>query len=426
MQAHFGLRSKDYVFTFSELNEVETTTVEALQAFKRDHGIQDCARILNGGTRSLKERICIYSLSPCASYLVILLIVFPFACAKDMAGNNMLALAEKRAKREAAKKAAADAEVAVGTVAGTSTPQSPNPGAISVSQVRLRKKARTEELKGSHDTGKGDDSSTSHSGLQTSFGVPSSPRISWATPDPEEDAAMKLLGQQGQHVFRGSSAAEMKDFLGQIKKDFEAVSKKLKEDEVKMQDALKKVKGLSDDNVKLTDKNKELEEEVEKLKSALAAKRSEATQAIIEKQKMAEGLEDAKEEWKLQAAKYEKEIRRVEDLWDESAEIFFHNAIDQIKFLNPGVDLCTRGMSTLCVVRDGKWYQGTGEFFVEEAPSDMEITPPPMQPITLEADAVRDEMKSPTESEMVDAKILGLDDSKPPEGETEMPSTVKE
>ncbi|KAJ1397753.1 TIGR04211 family SH3 domain-containing protein [Sesbania bispinosa] len=180
-----------------------------------------------------------------------------------MAGNNMLVLAEKRAKREAAKKAAADAEAAIGTVVGTSTPQSPQPDAT-----------------------------------KTSTGVPPSPRISWATPDPEEDEAMKLLGQQGQRVSRGSSAAEMKDFLGQIKKDFEAVSKKLKEDEVKMQDALKKVKGLSDDNIKLTDRNKELEEEVEKLKSALATKKSEATQAGLTELEMVDakilGLDDSK------------------------------------------------------------------------------------------------------------------------------------
>ncbi|KAJ1378525.1 hypothetical protein SESBI_47773 [Sesbania bispinosa] len=309
-----------------------------------------------------------------------------------MAGNNMLALAEKRAKREAAKKAATAAEAAISTGAGSSTPQSPQPDATKVTQSRPKKKARTEEPKDSHDSGKCDDSSTSRFDRQPSTGVSPSPRISWATPDPEEDAAMKLLGQQGQRIFKGSSAAEMKDFLGQ---DFEAVSKKLKDDEVKMQDALRKVKGLSDENVQLTDKNKELEEEIEKLKSALASKRSEAIQVVIEKQKMVEDLEDAREEWKLKAAEYEKEIQRVEDLWDESAECFFHNSIDQIKFLNPGVEL--------------------------QAPGEAEIDPPPMQPLTLEADVVRDEKKGPTESEMVDARILGLDDSKLPENETDKP-----
>ncbi|KAJ1382056.1 trafficking kinesin-binding protein 1-like isoform X4 [Sesbania bispinosa] len=178
-----------------------------------------------------------------------------------MAGNNMLALAEKRAKHEAAKKAVAAAE------------------ALSLLNSRIP---------------------MTLGNVMTQVQVPPSSRISWATPDPEEDIAMKLLGQQGQRIFKGSSAAEMKDFLGQvgtwclrgammaeffhsaidevaalpqIKKDFETVSKKLKDDEVNMQDALRKVKGLSDENVKLTDKNKELEEEIEKLKSDLATKR---------------------------------------------------------------------------------------------------------------------------------------------------------
>ncbi|KAJ1422919.1 hypothetical protein SESBI_12682 [Sesbania bispinosa] len=319
----------------------------------------------------------------------------------------MLALAEKRAKREAAKRAAADAERAVATGAGSSALTS-SQAATQVPGERPLKKVRTEALKGLLNSGKGDDSSASHSALQTPSGVSPSHRISWATPDPEEDAAMKLLGQQGQRVFTGSSAAEMKDFLGQvgtwclrgammaeffhstidevaalpqIKKDFEAVSKKLKDDEVVMQDALKKVKGLSDDNLRLTDKNKELEEEIKKLKSDLDTKRSETIQAVLEKQKMAEDLEEARKEWKVKAAEFEKEIQRVEDLWDESAEVFFHNAIDQIKLLNPGVDLRTRGMSTLCVVRDSKWYRGTGKFFVAEDPSDVEIAPPPMHPL---------------------------------------------
>ncbi|KAJ1393624.1 putative LIM and calponin-like proteiny domain-containing protein [Sesbania bispinosa] len=202
-----------------------------------------------------------------------------------MAGNNMLALAEKRAKREAAKKAAADAEAAIGTVVGTSTPQSPHPDAT-----------------------------------KTSTGVPTSPRISWATADPEEGCGYETAGPTRAACiqrFLGCRDEELPGPSGDlIKKDFEAVSKKLKEDEVKMQDALKKVKGLSGDNIKLTDKNKELEEEVEKLK----------------------------------------------------------------------------------------------------------IRPGGQKPITLEADAVRDEMKGPTESEMVDVKILGLDDSKPSGGETGMPS----
>ncbi|KAJ1387229.1 hypothetical protein SESBI_40142 [Sesbania bispinosa] len=245
-----------------------------------------------------------------------------------MAGNNMLALEEKRAKREAAKQAAADATAAAATDAGSSTPQSSRPGVNNSSRIPMILGNAMIQVQASPV-------------LSRLPGVPSSPRISWTTPDPEEDTAMKLLGQQGQRVFKGSSAAEMKDFLGQvgtwclrgammaeffhstidevaalprIKKDFEAVSKKLKDDEVKMQDALGKVKGLSDDNIKLTEKNKGMVEEIEKLKLDLAAKKSEAIQAVLEKQKAAEDLEAAKEGWRLRAAEYEKEIQRVEDL----------------------------------------------------------------------------------------------------------------
>ncbi|KAJ1431182.1 putative carboxy-terminal kinesin 2-like isoform X1 [Sesbania bispinosa] len=293
--------SRDYVFSIEELSDPEVAVVKALQAFREEHGILGCHRILNSGGRSLKDRL------------------------GDMAGNNMLALAEKRAKREAAKRAADDAERAVATGAGSSALTS-SKAVTQVPGERPLKKVRTEALKGPLNSGKGVDSSASHSTLQTPSGVSSSQRISWATPDPEEDAAMKLLGQQGQRVFTGSSAVEMKDFLDevaalpQIKRDFEAVSKKLKDDEVVMQDALKKVKGLSDDNIRLTDKNKELEEEIKKLKSDLDTKRSEAIQAVLEKQKMAEDLEGAREEWKVKATEFEKEIQRVEDLWDESAE----------------------------------------------------------------------------------------------------------
>ncbi|KAJ1417304.1 hypothetical protein SESBI_16731 [Sesbania bispinosa] len=157
-------------------------------------------------------------------------------------------------------------------------------------QGRPEKRARIEEIKDTNDSRKGVGSSISLSSPQQSSGVPPSPRISWATPDPEEDAALKLLSQQGQRVFKGTSASEMKDFLGQvgtwclrgammaeffhstidevaalpqIKKDFEAITQKLKDDEVKMADALGKVKGLSEDNLKLTEKNGKLLEEIE-------------------------------------------------------------------------------------------------------------------------------------------------------------------
>ncbi|KAJ1421262.1 hypothetical protein SESBI_13850 [Sesbania bispinosa] len=372
-----------HVFSLNELTLEEIVVVEALQAFKKKHGVLGCHRTLDGGSRSLKDRL------------------------GDMAGNNTLALAEKRAKREAAKKAAAAAIAVTAAAAGSSSPHSSQPGDAGPIQGLPEKRARMEEVKDTNDSGKG-----------------------------------------GQRVFKGTSASEMKDFLGQvgtwclrgammaeffhntigevaalpqIKKDFEVVTQKLKDDEVKMKDALGKVKGLSEDNLKLNEKNDKLLEEIEKLKLDLAAKKSETIQVVLEKQKTVEDFEAAKEDWKLKEASYEKEIRRVEDLWDESAECFFHNAIDQIRYLNPGTELRTKGMSTLCVVRDGKWYRGVGKYFVEELSGEEEFIPPPMQPIPLEADAAREDKKVPTESEMVDAQVLGLDESKPPEGDRSTP-----
>ncbi|KAJ1423970.1 PAS domain S-box protein [Sesbania bispinosa] len=181
------------------------------------------------------------------------------------------------------------------------------------------------------------------------------------------------------------------------------------DDEVKMTEALGKVKNLTDENIRLEENNTKLTKETTQLKAALAAKKTEAIQVVLEKQKIVEEVEAAKEDWKQKADWYEKEICRVEDLWDESSECFFHTAIDQIRYLNPGVELRMKGMSTLCVVRDDKWYHGVRKYFVEEKPRDKEITPPPIQPVPLQANVAREEQKGPIEAEMVD---LGLDANK--------------
>ncbi|KAJ1429589.1 hemicentin-1-like isoform X1 [Sesbania bispinosa] len=159
--------------------------------------------------------------------------------------TNMLALAEKGPSARGAKRAAADAERAVATGAGSSALTS-SKAVTQVPGERPLKKVRTEALKGPLILGRGVDSSASHYALQT----------------PSD-----FLGKVGTWCLRGAMMAEFFHStidevaaLPQIKRDFEAVSKKLKDDEVVMQDALKKVKGLSDDNIRLTDKNKELEE----------------------------------------------------------------------------------------------------------------------------------------------------------------------
>ncbi|KAJ1380180.1 hypothetical protein SESBI_46256 [Sesbania bispinosa] len=211
---------------------LRVAVVKAFQAFREEHGILGCHRILNGGGRSLKDRL------------------------GDMAGNNMLALAEKRAKREAAKRQPLmqKGRWPLGPFIRSDILPSSNPA-----QVILR---------------------------SNTFRCLFFPKDILGYAGSEEDAAMKLLGQQGQRVFTGSSAAEMKRFPGsgghlmsvaalpRIKKDFEAVSKKAEGRRSREVGCPQEVKGLSDDNIRLTDKNKELRKEIKKLKSDLDTKRS--------------------------------------------------------------------------------------------------------------------------------------------------------
>ncbi|KAJ1403439.1 PAS domain S-box protein [Sesbania bispinosa] len=140
--------------------------------------------------------------------------------------------------------------------------------------------------------------------------------------------------------------------LPTIKKDFEADTEKLKADEVKMTEALRKVKTLTDENIRLKENNTKLAEEVAQLKAELVAKKTEAIQAVLDKQKVVEDVE--------------------------------------IKFLNPGVELQTKGMSTLCIVHNDKWYHDVGKYFVEDMLGDEEITPPPIKPIPLKEDVERE------------------------------------
>ncbi|KAJ1410138.1 hypothetical protein SESBI_22164 [Sesbania bispinosa] len=170
-----------------------------------------------------------------------------------------------------------------------------------------------------------------------------------------------FLGQVGTWCLRGSMMVEFFHntidkvaALPTIKKDFETVTRKLKADEVKMTEAIGKVKSLSDENTRLEENKTKLADEVTRLKKALAEKQSKAIQVVLDKQKFVETAQKDKEDWAKKAKWYEAEIEQVEDLWEESSECFFHTAIDQIKFLNPSVELTTIGMNTLCVVREGK------------------------------------------------------------------------
>ncbi|KAJ1424171.1 KfrA protein [Sesbania bispinosa] len=251
-----------------------------------------------------------------------------------MASLNALALAEKRAHREASKAAA--------VVAAASTQNASKPERGEASNAHAEKRPQIKKPKSQSDFAKAIGAPILTTPNPPS-GEPTTSQITWATPDLEEDVALKLLSQQGQRIFTGASA--------------------------------------------------------------LAAKKTEVIQAVLEKQKVVEDAEADKENWLQKARWYESEIQHVEDLWDEFVECFFHTIIDQIKYLKPGVELRTKGMGTLCVVCDGKWYRGVGKYFVEEKSRDEWITPSPIKRIPLKEDVEREEMKGPTESEMVDLRL---------------------
>ncbi|KAJ1415339.1 outer membrane protein assembly factor BamA [Sesbania bispinosa] len=141
--------------------------------------------------------------------------------------------------------------------------------------------------------------------------------------------------------------------LPQIKRDFEAVSKKLKDDEVVMMQECPQ-EGAGGRN--------------QKLKSDLDTKRLKPSKPSWKNKRWRRILRGLGRSGRLRRQEFEKEIQRVEDLWDESAEE------------DPSV-------STL-------------------------YAPPPMHPLILEADIASGDMKGPSESEMVDAQILGLEDNK--------------
>ncbi|KAJ1404842.1 hypothetical protein SESBI_26244, partial [Sesbania bispinosa] len=133
--------------------------------------------------------------------------------------------------------------------------------------------------------------------------------------------------------------------LPYIKKDFQVVSAKLKSDEVKMTEAIAKVKTLTDDRDKL-------EAGMIVLQQKLASETAEKIKVFAEAKKEASTLELEKEDRDIKEKQFTVEIERLRKLWEESTDVYFHAAIKQIKFLNPIVEFRTRGMSTLCQVQD--------------------------------------------------------------------------
>ncbi|KAJ1396395.1 putative testis-specific Y-encoded-like protein 2 [Sesbania bispinosa] len=75
--------------------------------------------------------------------------------------------------------------------------------------------------------------------------------------------------------------------------------------------------------------------------------------------------------------------KEAEDGWDKSVELYFHTAIDQIKFMNLLVEINTRGMDTMYVARNGKWYRVHGDGWCETSPSGVKRVPPPEKDLVI-------------------------------------------
>ncbi|KAJ1415548.1 putative tudor domain-containing protein 6-like isoform X1 [Sesbania bispinosa] len=114
------------------------------------------------------------------------------------------------------------------------------------------------------------------------------------------------------------------------------------------------------------------------LQQQLVMKKADKLKAETQAQKVVSDLNDLKAEiegHKLNEKKLEDEIERLGKLWEESADVH-------------GVEIRTRGMSTLCTVEDGKWYRVEVDDNVECPLADEEPTSPILSMINEEGPKV--------------------------------------
>ncbi|KAJ1404873.1 hypothetical protein SESBI_26275 [Sesbania bispinosa] len=118
----------------------------------------------------------------------------------------------------------------------------------------------------------------------------------------------------------------------------------------------------------MTEECDKLLEDIVTLQKQLVAKTAENLQATVEAQKAVCGL------------KAEVDDRKM-------------------KFLNLGVELQTRGMSTLCMVQDGKWYRVEVNGNVPCSPGDEEPTSPILT--TNKEETLKSDQKKPEANDVV-------------------------
>ncbi|KAJ1430772.1 hypothetical protein SESBI_07602 [Sesbania bispinosa] len=173
-----------------------------------------------------------------------------------------------------------------------------------------------------------------------------------------------------------------------IKKNFEDVSTKLLSDKAKISDALNKVKLMTKECDQLSAENILLQQKLATEKAERINAEAEATKAAETAKKALDDLKLERLDRQVKEPELQKEIERIEGLWEDSAEIYFHTAIRQIKFLNPDIELHTRGMFTLCQVEDEKWFNVTPTGMIASSPEDDELIRPEVTTKEVESDKV--------------------------------------
>ncbi|KAJ1397461.1 stomatal cytokinesis defective SCD1 protein [Sesbania bispinosa] len=243
-----------------------------------------------------------------------------------------------------------------------------------------------------------------------------------------EAEVKEQLRLQGKAFFENRTEAEMKDYLNslfdwflggammaqffssaisdlaalpKIKKCFHEVATKLQNDKVNMKEAITQVSALTEERDKLNTNNILQQQQ-------LVTEKAEKLKAIAETKSVSEELTAEIDKHKQREKELESEVDKLGKLWEESSEVYFHAAIKQMKYLNPEVELRTRGMSTLSVVEDGKWFRVEANGNLECSPGDEELVSPV---ITKEVEDVAQEVteNTPTNEDVAAEALLNSD-----------------
>ncbi|KAJ1440996.1 hypothetical protein SESBI_01676 [Sesbania bispinosa] len=320
------------------------------EARSEEHGIMSCQSVITEGRKLTRESL------------------------EEIASKNQQLMADRLEKRNAAaaKKTKNAGEASGKDSQNVEEPKAKCPRVDAIPEKKcspLKIKASSSTTASPGDKGKG----------KKVIGA------SLPTSDMTKEEVQHHLAMQGHHVFGQKSEEEMTEYLNamsdwcmggallaqyfvgsvrdlaafpKLKKGFHEVTSKLQVDKLKIQTALGQVKLLTDERNKLSTTITDLNLQNQTLTE--------------EKKKALDDVKTATDEAKATTPRWS----FFGKLWEEFAGVYFHAAIKQMKFLNPGVELKTRGMSTLCLVENGKWYRAQPDDNVECEPGDKEPASP--------------------------------------------------